>query len=98
MSSVLDEGTQIKLLLSLILLVTGTGLAGLAVSAQTVLRVPAALVAGAGAASWLLLDKDLEGPLIVSINRNHGIVLADLLTGPALVLVVTIVVLEIRRR
>jgi hypothetical protein len=39
------------------------------------------------AVSWLRIDKHFEGPLLLSVSNNHGLVLADLVAGAAVAVV-----------
>ena len=90
--------SQTLLLLALLLLITGTAVAALALGGRTWLRLPGVALASAGSAAWLLLDKTLEGPLLVDLEGAHGLVLADLLVLPAVVLCAWLAVDDARQR
>jgi hypothetical protein len=56
---------------------------------------PAAAVLALEGVAWLIADKWFEGPTLVRISENHGLVLADLV-GFAAILVAAICFLRTR--
>jgi hypothetical protein len=46
---------------------------------------PAAVVLGLEGVVWLIVDKWFEGPTLVRVSENHGLVLADLVGFAAIV-------------
>lgn len=68
-------------LLVLLSLLAGTGVA-------VVRRTPAALaVAGVLAVAWIFASGPLEGPVLLSLNEDHGVTASDLLSLAVLALV-----------
>lgn len=47
---------------------------------------PAAMCLAALAATWLFANKPLEGQILWTITRNHGLTVSDLLSAVALVI------------
>lgn len=80
------EQAELRFLVSLLALVTGTALAGVAVGRRA-LALPAALLVLLSSAGWLRYDRRLEGPVLVELLPGHGLVLADLVAAPGLLLV-----------
>ena len=89
----LPEEPSTRALLSLILLVVGT-LACLYALRQRRVAVAAAAIASAGITGWLLTGTDATPRLLV-LTEGNGVHAGDLLTVPAVLLVLW---LSVRRR
>jgi len=81
---------------TLAVLLAGTALAVVAERFER-LDVLASLVAGAGAAGWLLSNAPAEGRTLLVLLPGNGLTTADLLAAPALALVGVLVGRRLRR-
>lgn len=87
------------LLVVLLGLALGTVLCVFALSGErSWLRVPASALAASAAVAWLILDKRVEGAVLLRVARGHGLTVADLVALPALGLVALLTVLAYRDR
>ena len=84
--SLLPEAADTRALISLLLLVVGTALALVALRNRR-WEVPAAVVATAGVVGWVFTAGSYDGPVLAVVVEGNGIHLGDLLSVPALVLV-----------
>ena len=92
----LPEAASTRALLSLVLLVVGTVLAVVALRNRR-WEVPAAAVASAGLVGWTLTSSDYDGPVLFVVVEGNGVHLGDLLSLPALLLVLWLCWRGVRR-
>lgn len=88
----LPEAAETRALISLLLLVVGTVLAVMALRNRR-WEVPAAVVATAGVVSWTFAsdEYDYDGPVVLVVVEGSGVHVGDLLSVPALVLVLWLI-------
>lgn len=82
----LPDSASTRALVSLVLLVLGTVLAVVALRSRR-WEVPAAAVASAGLVGWTLTSGSYDGPVLFVVVEGNGLHLGDLLSVPALLLV-----------
>jgi Na+-translocating ferredoxin:NAD+ oxidoreductase RnfD subunit len=82
----LPDGADTRAWISLALLVAGTVLAVLALRNRRY-EVPATALATAGVVGWLLTADAYDGPVLAVVVDGNGIDLGDLLSLPAVLLV-----------
>jgi hypothetical protein len=73
----------LPLLVALVVLVVLAAVVAWSVAAPSVLRLA---VVVAAAVVWLPVNKPVEGPTLLRLDREHGITLSDLLSVAAVVL------------
>ena len=81
----MDGTSDPRTLLSLLLLVLGTGLAYWALDHRR-WEVPGTALAAVGVTAWTLENTPYEGAVLFIPFQGNGLTAADLLCGPALVL------------